>query len=193
MRSARMLLATSAASTVLFLAAPGAYAAEWDHHQGSSYGKEDSSHGKEDSSYGKEHGKEDSSHGKEHDKAYGKEHDKYGKEHGKEHGKHESPRGGMHAGGGALTMVNDTGWGAPRDTKPTEPSKGHEQGSESWKGEHHKPWKGEGEYHKPRGGMHAGGGALSTPAVTAGGLGVLAVAATGLYAMRRTRTASSVA
>ncbi|MGJ5749242.1 hypothetical protein [Streptomyces puniciscabiei] len=33
--------------------------------------------------------------------------------------------------------------------------------------------------------MHTGGGALATPGVTAGGLGVLAVGAGGMYLLRR--------
>ncbi|MFE9440081.1 hypothetical protein ACFYO2_13885 [Streptomyces sp. NPDC006602] len=90
MRSARILLATAAASAVLAVTAPGAHAAagDWDH---------------DDSSYSKEHHK-----------------------------------GGSHDG--------------------------------------------------PRGGMHTGGGALAAPAVTAGGLAVLAVAGTGLYAVRRKKS-----
>jgi hypothetical protein len=45
----------------------------------------------------------------------------------------------------------------------------------------------------PRGGVHTGGGALASPAVTAGGMAVLAVAGTGVYALRRRKTAGSVA
>ncbi|GGX02306.1 hypothetical protein [Streptomyces lomondensis] len=42
------------------------------------------------------------------------------------------------------------------------------------------------EHDKPRGGMHTGGGGLAgSPGVTAGGLAMLAVAGTGLYALRR--------
>ncbi|OSC49426.1 hypothetical protein B5181_40960, partial [Streptomyces sp. 4F] len=55
-----------------------------------------------------------------------------------------------------------------------------------------KSWGG-GEHEKPRGGMHTGGGGLDTPATTAGGLAVLAVAATGLYAVRRRKSADGVA
>ena len=53
------------------------------------------------------------------------------------------------------------------------------QDEESWGGGHE----------KPRGGMHTGGGGLAAPAVTAGGLAVLAVAGTVLYAARRKKTA----
>ncbi|MFH0180859.1 LPXTG cell wall anchor domain-containing protein, partial [Streptomyces cacaoi] len=49
------------------------------------------------------------------------------------------------------------------------------------------------EHDKPSGGVHTGGGALATPSATAAGLGVLAVAGTGLYALRRKKTAGSVA
>ncbi|MEV5321266.1 hypothetical protein AB0K92_27075 [Streptomyces sp. NPDC052687] len=41
--------------------------------------------------------------------------------------------------------------------------------------------------------MHTGGGALDAPTVTAGGLGVLAVAGLGLYAARRKTSVQSLA
>ena len=162
MRSARMILATAAASAVLAIGAPGAYAAggDWD---------------QDDSSYGQEHGDE---HGKEH----GKEHDK---EHDNDSG-HGKPHGGVHTGGGALTAVNDGDWGSGGDRK---------QDPDYWKdrdGDHEEnSW---GDHDKPKGGMHTGGGGLAaTSGVTAGGLAVLAVAATGLYASRRKRPAGSAA
>jgi hypothetical protein len=145
-----MLLATAAASAVLALAAPGAYAGEsdWKH---------------EDSSYSKEHGKD---------------------------GKHDAPRGGMHTGGGALTAVNEEEWGSHGDYEKKESYGGHEK--ESYGGGHEKESYG-GGHEKPRGGMHTGGGALASPGVTAGGLAVLAVAGTGLYMARRTRSAANAA
>ncbi|MYR45925.1 hypothetical protein GTW67_28740, partial [Streptomyces sp. SID5910] len=72
MRTARTLLTTAAASAVLVLGAPGAYAAaggDWDH--------------------------DDSSYSKEHDSG----------------SKHDEPRGGMHTGGGALTVAGEGDWG----------------------------------------------------------------------------------
>ncbi|MDQ1042588.1 hypothetical protein [Streptomyces sp. V4I2] len=168
MHSARMLLATAAASTVLALGAPGAYAAgdDWDHA--------------------------DSSYSKEHDKQHDKD------------SSHDSPRGGMHTGGGALTAVNEDDWGTTKDPKhdpETYKEKDSEQGKESGSGKQDEnSWSGKqdgnswsGDHEKPSGGMHTGGGALASPAVTAGGLAVLAVAATGLYAARRKKTAGSVA
>ncbi|KND40620.1 MULTISPECIES: hypothetical protein [Streptomyces] len=176
MRSARMLLATAAATAVLAITAPGAYADgdQWDH---------------EDHGYSKEHDKDSS---------------------------HDGPRGGVHTGGGALTSLNTEGdWGSERGGKPDaggydkeEATKdGQEKeswkggsGNESWKDEQDKgSWKDEeegawkGDHDKPRGGMHTGGGALASPAVTAGGMAVLAVAGTGMYALRRRKTAGSVA
>ncbi|WP_217237547.1 hypothetical protein [Streptomyces sp. AC555_RSS877] len=138
MRSARILLATAAASAVLAVTAPGAYAAagDWDHDKSS----------------------------------YGKEHDKGGS--------HDAPRGGMHTGGGALTAVTADDSGASRDSGHDKDSGWTKDGKESWKGGHH----------KPSGGMHTGGGALAAPGVTAGGLAVLAVAGTGLYAVRRKKS-----
>ncbi|MFD5477307.1 hypothetical protein ACFWJP_07955, partial [Streptomyces hawaiiensis] len=61
----------------------------------------------------------------------------------------------------------------------------HEKGS--WEGKHDK-------HDKPRGGMHTGGGGLaSAPGVTAGGLAALAVAGTGLYALRRQKASQGAA
>ncbi|MEV7794710.1 hypothetical protein AB0O68_22375 [Streptomyces sp. NPDC087512] len=94
----------------------------------------------------------------------------------REKGEHEGPRGGMHTGGGALTVANEGDWG----------------GSGSGSGEGGKSWGG-GEQEKPRGGMHTGGGGLSQQGATAGGLAVLAVAATGLYAARRRKSAHGAA
>ncbi len=177
MHSARMLLATAAASTVLVLGAPGAYAAgnDWEDHT--------------DSSYSKDHDKE------------------YDKEHGKD-GSHDSPRGGMHTGGGALTAVNADGSDSAKDPKfDPETYKDKEQGKdsgsgkqdeESWSKDDGDSWSKEdsgswSKEEKPSGGMHTGGGALASPAVTAGGLAVLAVIGTGLYSVRRKKTAGSVA
>ncbi|MFG2723753.1 hypothetical protein [Streptomyces canus] len=115
MRSARILLTTAAASAVLALGAPGAYAAgdDWD-SSGSSYSKENRD---------------------------------------------------------------------PKYDPETYKDKEHGQDSGGWSGSHE----------KPSGGMHTGGGGLASPAMTAGGLAVLAVAGTGLYATRRKKVAGSMA
>ncbi|MFG3030023.1 hypothetical protein ACGFZJ_16130 [Streptomyces sp. NPDC048253] len=203
MRSARMILATAVASAAFAIGAPGAYAAGDTDHDDSSYSKEDSSSSskehdnEDDSSYSKE---EDSSSGKEeHGKEeQGKEHGK--EEQGKEHGKeeHDSPHGGIHTGGGALASVNDSGdHGASKDPKydpETYKDKDTEHGKDSWNGgkeEESGGWSK--EHDKPSGGMHTGGGGLATPSATAAGLGVLAVAGTGLYALRRKKTVGGVA
>ncbi|WP_028809084.1 hypothetical protein [Streptomyces sp. 351MFTsu5.1] len=167
MRSARMILATAAASTVLALGAPGAWAAsggDWD---------------QSDSSYSKEQDKEQ----------------------GKEHGKgsdHDRPHGGMHTGGGALTAVNADDWGTAKDPKmdpETYKDKDEQGGKDSggWSGKQEEDGGWSGSHEKPSGGMHTGGGALASPGMTAGGLAVLAVAGTGLYAARRKKTAGSLA
>ncbi|MGV9278432.1 hypothetical protein [Streptomyces griseosporeus] len=172
MRSARILLATAAASAALALGAGGAYAAGGDSQQDGS----SSSSGRQDSSYSKEHGKE-------HGSGYEKEHG------GKDEGySHDGPRGGMHTGGGALTLVNQDDWGTARDPKQDpetykKDSSGSDSGQDSWGGKHE----------SPRGGMHTGGGALAAPTVTAGGLAVVAVAGAGLYAARRKRSAAGMA
>ena len=161
MRSARMLLATAAATAVLAITAPGAYANgdKWDH---------------EDNGYSKEHDKDSS---------------------------HDGPHGGIHTGGGALTSLNNEGeWDSERAAKPGAGDHGKkdestkevpkaDHGKESWKGEEGS-WKG--DHDKPHGGMHTGGGALASPTVTAGGMTVLALAGTGVYALRRRKSAGSV-
>ncbi|MFF4030894.1 hypothetical protein ACFYZ2_14200 [Streptomyces sviceus] len=58
-------------------------------------------------------------------------------------------------------------------------------------GKHDGGWSG--SHEKPSGGMHTGGGGLASPAVTTGGLAMLVVAGTGLYAARRKRVAGSLA
>ncbi|WP_328770692.1 hypothetical protein [Streptomyces sp. NBC_00286] len=158
MRSARMILATAAASAVLALGAPGAYASDWD----------PSSKGENSSSYGKEHDK----------------HDKHDK-----HGKHDWPHGGVKAGGGALTSVGADDWSKENGDKGYGKD-GHGKDGHGKDG-YGKDWKD--KHDKPHGGVHTGGGGLSEPSVTAGGLAVLGVAAAGLFAARRRKTAGSVA
>ncbi|MER8012557.1 MULTISPECIES: hypothetical protein [unclassified Streptomyces] len=164
MRSARMLLATAAATAVLAITAPGAYAADggWSPDASSS----------------------SSSSGKEHDSS-----SSWSKEHGKD-GSHDGPRGGMHTGGGALTAVKGD-WGGSSDPR-FDPNtyRNNGDGSSSGSGDSN-GWHG--EHDKPHGGMHTGGGALATPTVTAGGLAVLGLAGAGLYAARRRKTAGSLA
>ncbi|MBC2905338.1 hypothetical protein [Streptomyces cupreus] len=187
-----MLLATAAASTVLVLGAPGAYAAgdEWD--------QTDSSHSKEsEKEYSKESEKEsEKEYSKESEEGSEKEYSKESEEGSeKEYSKdsnHESPWGGMHTGGGALTMVNEDDWGTAKDPKydpETYKEKDSEDSGSAKKDEH--SWSG--KHEKPSGGMHTGGGGLASPAVNAGGLAVLALAGTGLYVARRKKSAGSVA
>lgn len=180
MRSTRFLLAAAGAAAVVGIAAPGAHSAdgEWEGDK--------SSYSREDSSYNKDHDKDDS---------------------------HDAPHGGIHTGGGALTAAGDDEWGTARDPKHDPEtykdkdkdsasesdssdsgySKGEYDKGEYDKGDHGKGEYDKGEYAKPSGGIHTGGGALASPAVTAGGLAVLAVAGTGLYAARRNRSAGNPA
>ncbi|MFJ7332989.1 hypothetical protein ACIQU3_05030 [Streptomyces sp. NPDC101110] len=152
----------------------------------------------------------------EHDKGdKGEEgkHEEHGKENGKEHGKedgqekgwegkHDKPHGGMHTGGGALASVNSDDWeGSKYDPES------YKDGGEGWggkqeeggsskhdKGDKHGKGSWEGKHDKPRGGMHTGGGGLaSAPGVTAGGLAALAVAGTGMYALRRRKATQGAA
>ncbi|MFC9537368.1 hypothetical protein ACFT38_44070, partial [Streptomyces sp. NPDC056975] len=118
----------------------------------------------------------------------------YGK--GDDHGK---PRGGMHTGGGALTMVNDDDWTKDKEKYDPESYKkdGDDSGKGSWGSDSGKDSWGSGSdsgsgYGKPRGGMHTGGGGLATtPGVTAGGIAILGVAAAGAFAMRRKRASDA--
>ncbi|MFB6848877.1 hypothetical protein ACFCXS_29055 [Streptomyces sp. NPDC056373] len=144
----------------------------------------------------------------------GGKHEEHGKENGHEkgdwegkHDGHGKPHGGVHTGGGALSAVNSDDWGNPKhdpDTYKDEDDWGDRQeedgygdkgdwGAKEEKGDWgDKEEKGswEGKHDKPRGGMHTGGGGLaSAPGVTAGGLAALAVAGTGMYALRRRKTA----
>ncbi|OSZ57371.1 hypothetical protein OQI_27715 [Streptomyces pharetrae CZA14] len=98
----------------------------------------------------------------------------YSKEHEKEDGGHDSGyyKDGGHDSGSYKDGGHDSGYKDEHD-------KGSWKEKDSWGGDHE----------KPRGGVHTGGGALAGPSVTAGGMAVLAVAGTGLYAMRRRKTA----
>ncbi|MFE7553871.1 hypothetical protein, partial [Streptomyces gardneri] len=109
MRSARILFAATAAAGTLALAAPGAYAitaGDWD----------------------------STSHSQERD--------------------HDKPKGGMHTGSGALSLVSADEWSKEHDKaekadKADKAEKEHDKGG--WQKDHE----------KPKGGMHTGSGALS--------------------------------
>ncbi|MEV0239780.1 hypothetical protein AB0I06_07530 [Streptomyces sp. NPDC050674] len=158
---------------------------------------------------GKENGKEDG-----HEKGWEGKHEEHGKEDGHEkgwEGKHDKPRGGMHTGGGALAFVNSDDWDNPKhdpesykdgeddwggkEEEEGSGDKGDWGGKQEEGGKHDKgSWEGKHDHGKPRGGMHTGGGGLaSASGVTAGGLAVLAVAGTGLYALRRQRASQGAA
>lgn len=146
MRSARMLLATAAASAVLALGAPGAYAGDWDQQDSSSKGENSSSYGKE------------------------KEHDKEGKHH--KDGKHDWPHGGVHAGGGALTAVGEDNWGTKNGSEGYKENgdKGH---GKDWKDKHDKHDKPHGGVHTGGGGLaepSVTAGGLAVLAVAGAGL-----------------------
>ncbi|WP_318205246.1 hypothetical protein [Streptomyces sp. SCL15-4] len=203
MRSARTLLATAAATAALGFATPGAaFAVPAEHDSG-----------RDDSSYSREHDSdsdrdEGSDSGDNSDDNSDKDND-YGSERGGG-GEHDGPRGGMHTGGGALAAVRSGGWGSGSDDSRFDPESYRDNGGDDEEEKGGKEEKGGGkgekggrsgksewgeddEHDKPRGGMHTGGGALATPGVTAGGLAVLAVAATGAYTLRRKKAAGPAA
>ena len=198
MRSARLLLATATATAAFAIAAPGAYAAD-----GGDWEKGDSSHSKEHDKYGKHEKPNGAVHAgggaltmvnqddwtKDESKDESKESDSETAkdEESKDWGsKHEKPSGGVHTGGGALSLVNEDDW--TKDDWTKDESK--KSDSETAKGKEGKDW-GSG-HKKPSGGVHAGGGALAAPGVTAGGLAALAVVGAGAYAMRRRNAADGV-
>ncbi|MFF3937413.1 hypothetical protein [Streptomyces phaeofaciens] len=192
MRSARVILATAAAAAVIGMGAPGAFAAgsDWEKEDSGYSKKEDSGWSKEDSSK-EESSKEDS--GKEEESGYlekhpedaGKSKDDYGK-----------PHGGVHTGGGALTLLNEGDWGTAKDPKhdpETYKDKDGKKEDSEWSKEDSGYSKEDSWGEKPSGGVHTGGGGLAAPSVTTGGVAVLGVAAAGLYMARRKKTAGSVA
>ncbi|MFI1712576.1 hypothetical protein [Streptomyces litmocidini] len=205
MRSARILFAATATAAALAMTAPGAYALT----AGDEWSKDDSAHSWEkdhDKPHGgmhtgsgalsllsgdewsKEHdmdenGKKDHDKGKEHEK--GKDHEKDGEhEKGGEHEKdYDKPHGGVHTGGGALTVVNGDDWSKPESDSSSK--------SEEEKKDHDKDWSK--EHEKPKGGVHTGGGGLASGGSNVTGALVLAggVAAFALY--RRKKAADAAA
>ncbi|MEU6540030.1 hypothetical protein [Streptomyces sp. NPDC047000] len=176
MRTSRTMLATAAATAVLAIGAPGAYAA------GGDWSNDDSSYST-DQSWG---------------------------------GSHDGPHGGMHTGGGALSLrTADSGkdWGSGSDSsssgsgkdssgwskesgggKESGSSKESDGGKESgWTKDKDSESSSSGDHEKPHGGMHTGGGALAAPSTTAGGVAVLALVGAGLYAARRKKSAPGLA
>ncbi|WP_051858274.1 hypothetical protein [Streptomyces cellulosae] len=81
--------------------------------------------------------------------------------------------------------MNDGGNDGGKDSSWTKETEDGGKDS-SWTKDSEESWSG--GHEKPSGGIHTGGGALATPAVTAGGLAVLAVAGSGLYAARRKKS-----
>ncbi|MGW7243644.1 hypothetical protein [Streptomyces sp. NPDC054804] len=191
MRSARMILATTAATAALAFAAPGAHAAvagDWDNG------------GRDDSSYSKEHN-DDSSHeaprggmhtgggvlavaklssGWESDSGNDSKFDpETYKDKGDDQGG-KGDKGDSDGQGGKGDKGDSDGQGGKGDRGSGE---GRDQGGS---------WGDDEDNEKPHGGMHTGGGGLATPGVTTGGLAVLGVGAAGAYALRRRKTAGSV-
>ncbi len=99
MRSARVILATTAAAAVIGMGAPGAFAAgsDWE-KEDSGYSKEESGK-KDDSGWSKEESSKEES-GKKDDSGWSKEESSKEEDSGwsKEH---DAPHGGVHTGGGA--------------------------------------------------------------------------------------------
>jgi hypothetical protein len=222
-----MLLAASAASAALAIGVPGAYAAVGSDHEDSSYSKEEYSkdeNGKEDKdedSY-KDEDKDSYKDEDKGDKDYDKDYDKHDKDYDKkdDYGKedkdedkdkdkdkdedkdkdYDKPSGGVHTGGGALTLLNEDSWGSEKDSKHEDSGYSKDEDSHGYKDKHEDSgyskddenkdsWGG--GHDKPSGGVHTGGGALAAPTATAGGLAVLALAGAGLYTARRRKSAGS--
>jgi hypothetical protein len=172
---------------------------------GSGSGKDDSGSGKDDSGSG--YGNDDSGSGKDDSgSGYGNDDSGSGKDDsGSDHGK---PSGGIHTGGGALATIksgddfdkddkkfdpetykdssgsgsgkDDSGSGSGKDDSGYDSGSGKDDSGSGYGND-----DSDSGYGKPSGGIHTGGGALSAPGMTAGGLAVLAVGAAGAYALRR--------
>ncbi|MGW1026329.1 hypothetical protein ACWD4J_22005, partial [Streptomyces sp. NPDC002577] len=136
---------------------------------------------------------------------HGKKEDDYGKGgYGKEKD-HYRPKGGIHAGGGALalTRAGDDDYYDKKDDNGKGDNKKDDYGNDDYgnKGDHGKKEDdyGKGGYgkekdHRPKGGVHAGGGGLaqSGSSIAAGSALLLAGIGAGTYILRR-RNASGVA
>ncbi|MEU2624177.1 hypothetical protein ABZ642_39730 [Streptomyces sp. NPDC007157] len=203
MRSARMILATTAATAALAFAAPGAQAAvagDWDNG------------GRDDSSYSKEHN-DDSSHegprggmhtgggvlavaklSSEWESDSGND-SKFDPETYKDKGDDQGGKGdsgdkedsGGKGNGGDKEDSGGKGNGGDKEDSGGKGDRGSGEGRDQGGS-----WGDDEDSGKPHGGMHTGGGGLATPGVTTGGLAVLGVAAAGAYALRRRNTAGSV-
>ncbi|RZB19127.1 hypothetical protein StrepF001_09510 [Streptomyces sp. F001] len=106
----------------------------------------------------------------------------------------EDDNGGKHDSGGYKDSEHDNG--GKHDSggyKDSEHDNGGKHDSGGYKDSEHDKGGWSSDHDKPHGGMHTGGGALDAPTVTAGGLAVLAVAGTGLYAARRRNSAHGTA
>lgn len=166
MRSARMILATTAATAALAFAAPGAQAAvAGDRDDG----------GRDDLSYSKEL-KDDSSHAV---LAVAKLSDDWNSDSG--NNSKFDPE--TYKGKG-----DDQGGKGDQGGKDDQGGKG-DKGSGG--GDGGGSWGDDEDSEKPHGGMHTGGGALATRGVTTGGLAVLGVGAAGAYALRRRKAGGS--
>ncbi|MER5530575.1 hypothetical protein ABT075_39380 [Streptomyces sp. NPDC002677] len=189
MRSARMILATTAATAALAFAAPGAQAAvagDWDNG------------GRDDSSYSKEHN-DDSSHegprGGMHTGggvlAVAKLSDEWDSDSGND--SKFDPETYKDKGDGQGGKDDSGGKGDKGDSQGGKDDSGGKGDKGSGEGrDEGGSWGDDEDSEKPHGGMHTGGGGLATPGVTAGGLAVLGVAAAGAYALRRRKAVGSV-
>ncbi|WP_051905142.1 hypothetical protein [Streptomyces bicolor] len=99
----------------------------------------------------------------------------------------------MHTGGGALAAALKFDPDSYKEDGHEKDSWGGDHDKDSWKGDEHGKESWGGDHDKPHGGMHTGGGGLAEPGVTAGGLAMLAVAGTGVYALRRKKASGTAA
>jgi hypothetical protein len=181
-----MLLAAAAASAVLAITTPGAYADDGERdHENPSYSKEHDKDSRHDAPRGGMHTGGGALTAVNNDEEWGNTKDP----------KHDA--GSYQDGRDESDGYKDSEHGSDR-------SKDHEYGSDGYQDSEHgsgrfKDSKEDahdsfgGDHDKPRGGMHTGGGALDTPTVTGAGLAVLAVAGTGMYAVRRNRSVGNAA
>ncbi|MFG2944269.1 hypothetical protein [Streptomyces adustus] len=201
MRTARMLLATAAATAALAIAAPGAHATgdDWNSVQESSYSKQQYQDGGHDSARGGIHAaggalvavrtddwvptvdpKQDPEtyrNDNNNDNGGGRGNNNDGGGRGNNDG---GGRGNNDNGGGRGN--NDNGGGRGNNDNGGGRGNNNDGGG---RGNNNDGGGGD----RPSGGIHTGGGALASPGVSTGGLAVLGVAATAVYGWRRKKAA----
>ncbi|MFB7962789.1 hypothetical protein ACFC4M_22115, partial [Streptomyces sp. NPDC056019] len=107
-------------------------------------------------------------------------------------GEHEKPKGGMHTGSGALSLVNADDWSKDKEAEKDNGSKSEkDNGYKPEKDNGYKPEKDNGyKPEKPSGGMHTGGGGLADTGTSVTGALVVAAGLAGFVIVRRRKASA---